>query len=246
MSMSTAFGDLTYQEIRKKADAGCLAVLATGCTEQQGPHLPVSFDTWLATAVAHGAAEQAAHRYGVDVLVLPTLPFGPTLEHRNFGSGNIHLTRELHEAVVSQVLVSLAIQGFRRIVVWRGCGGHDLHQAVARFNEQYAGRACAFLPDLPYHEIWCRIGDPSNPGGHADAFATSLALHLRPEMVRAELIANLPQSAVDWSDPDLDFARYSASGVIGDPTTASAELGAKLWVAVVSEVARTIRDLAEK
>ena len=29
-------------------DAGCLAILPTGCREQQGPHLPVDFDTWFA------------------------------------------------------------------------------------------------------------------------------------------------------------------------------------------------------
>jgi len=57
-------------------------------------------------------------------------------------------------------------------------------------------------------------------------------------------IANLPQKPVDWDDPKLDFAHYSASGVIGDPTQASPELGARLWEAVISEVAGTLRDLA--
>ena len=42
------YGDLTYLEIRERADTGCLAVVPTGCTEQQGPHLPVDLDTWLA------------------------------------------------------------------------------------------------------------------------------------------------------------------------------------------------------
>src|SRR6266853_1930953 len=73
------------------------------------------------------------------------------------------------------------------LLIWRGCGRHDLRQTVERFNEQHSCRARAFLPDLPYHAIWWRIGDPTNPGGHADAFATSLALHLRPETVRREL-----------------------------------------------------------
>jgi hypothetical protein len=52
------------------------------------------------------------------------------------------------------------------------------------------------LPELPYHAIWCRIGNPANPGGHADAFATSLAVQL----------------VVDWNDPALDFARSSPTG----------------------------------
>ena len=49
---------------------------------------------------------------------------------------------------------------------------------------------------------------------------------------------------VDWQDPDLDFAHYSSTGVIGDPTHASAELGARLWEAAVESVADTLRNIA--
>jgi len=222
------FAELTAREIRHLAEQGCLAVVPTGCTEQQGPHLPVTFDTWLVETITRAAADATERRHGPRVLGLPALPFGPTPEHRGFGSGFIDLPRELHEAVVEHVLASLADQGFRRVVVWRGCGGHDLHPAVGHFNARYVGRARAVLPELPYHAIWCRIGNPAKPGGHADAFATSLALHLRPDMVRRELIANPSQLPVDWNDPALDFARSSPTGVIGDPTEASAELGARL------------------
>ena len=45
-------------------------------------------------------------------------------------------------------------------------------------------------------------------------------------------------------DPDLDFANYSSTGVIGDPTHASAELGARLWEVVVDDVAATLRSIA--
>jgi creatinine amidohydrolase len=52
-----------------------------------------------------------------------------------------------------------------------------------------------------------------------------LALHLRPEAVRRERIADPHNDRVDWDDPDLDFGRYSSTGVIGRPTVASAALG---------------------
>ena len=177
------FGDLTFQEIRERAEAGWMAVVPTGCTEQQGPHLPVDFDTWFVETVCLAAARQAAEKYGVNALVLPALPFGPTPEHRSYGSGYIHLPQETHEAVVSSILDSLAEQGFQRIVVWRGCGQHDLSDVVERFKAAHSGKSRAFQPHFPYHAIWCRIGDPSIPGGHADSFATSIALCLRPESI---------------------------------------------------------------
>ena len=238
------FEELTYQEIRSFAQSGALAVVPTGCTEQQGPHLPVGFDTWLVAELAKAAAQRALEKYGVEALVIPTLPFGPTPEHRNFGSGYIDLPQALHEAVIAQVLKSLAEQGFCRIIVWRGCGQHNLARIVMEFNETHHGQSKAFQPDLPYHRIWCQISDPAVPGGHADSFSTSLALFLRPESVRWELITDPKNDPVDWDDPNLDFARYSKTGVIGDPTHASAELGAKLWEAILENAGLSFREFA--
>ena len=238
------FGDLTYEDIRAEAEAGSLAVVPTGCTEQQGHHLPVDFDTWFAETVCAAAAERAEVSHGVRALVLPTMPFGPTPEHRNFGGGYIDVPHELHVAVISSVLGSLAAQGFRRIVVWQGCGQHRLDELVEQFNTSQMCQARAFLPAWPYHEIWCRLADPQIPGGHADSFSTSLALHLRPQCVRTDKIVNPDHPPVNWDDPNLDFAAYSSTGVIGDPTHASAELGAKLWRAVVEHAASVLNEIA--
>jgi creatinine amidohydrolase len=239
------FGDLTYEEIRERAGQGWLTVVPTGCTEQMGPHLPVDFDTWQAEHYCLAASERAASDFGVQSLVLPVMPFGPTPEHRNFSSGYIDIPKDLHESLVFAVLKSLAEQGFKKIIVWRGCGGHDLREAVKRFNRQYRRKAKAYLPGHPFHDIWCRRGNPDNPGGHADAFATSISLYLRPETVRTEKIFNPHSKEVDWADPNLDFSRYSETGVIGDPTEASVELGKKLWEAIIEEMALVFKSIAE-
>ncbi|MGH2450180.1 MAG: creatininase family protein [Candidatus Limnocylindria bacterium] len=244
IDQSVRFANLTYEEVRERAKAGALAVVPTGCTEQQGPHLPVGFDTLFSEAVAVAAAEELSGAAGIRVVVLPALPFGPTPEHRNYGAGYVDLPRELHDAVVRSVLESLADQGFRRIVLWRGCGGHDLRKVVEAFNSSQTGKAHAYLPQMPYHAIWCRVGEPDNQGGHADAFATSIALHLKPELVRRDRIERTAQRPIDWSDPQLDFARYSQSGVIGDPTIASAELGKRLWSEVIRETAAMLSGIA--
>ena len=240
------YGDLTYEEIRERAQQGWLAVVPTGCTEQQGPHLPVDFDTWFAEKVCLAASEKTAKDFKVHSLVLPAMPFGPTPEHRNYGSGYIDIPKELHEALLYNILKSLAEQGFQRVVVWRGCGQHDFKDTVARFNKEYEGKCRVYLPELPYHDIWMRTGDPKNPGGHADSFTTSIVMYHRPESVRTDKIVNPHSSEVDWQDPNLDFRKYSATGVIGDPTQASAELGNKLWDAIVGEVAGIFRNTVKK
>jgi creatinine amidohydrolase len=239
------FGNLTFDEIRKCADEGWLAIVPTGCTEQQGPHLPVDIDTWFVKTACLAASEYIEKEYSIYSLVLPVLPFGPTPEHKGFGSGYIDMPQEVHSAVIKSILNSLAEQRFRRIILWKGCGGHELSQVVAEFNEIHEGFCKTYYPELPYHEIWCKIGNPDVPGGHADSFITSISMHLRPEVVRNELISNPHNEPVDWKDPDLDFSRYSSTGVIGDPTKATDELGAELWEAVVKRLAGTIKEYAE-
>jgi creatinine amidohydrolase len=237
------YGDLTYLEIRKAAAAGWLAIVPTGCTEQQGPHLPVDFDSWLAERVCLAASARALHDFGIESVVLPTLPFGPTPEHRNFESGFIDLPQELHVKVMYAVLSSLADQGFKSIVVWQGCGQHQLTRVVVKFNEDYKGSSKACIPEQPYSAIWKQLGYGHIPGGHADSFATSIALHLRPELVKREEIVNPNNEEVDWSNPSLDFAEYSRTGVIGDPTQASEAIGERVWEELIKEVAKLFKHL---
>ena len=171
------------------------------------------------------------------------IPFGPTPEHKGYGSGYVNILHSVHEEYVYFVLVSLAEQGFRTIVIWRGCGEHQLHGAVDRFNARFRSQRVAYLPSTPYHDIWLRVGDPAVPCGHADRFATSIALYRRPEAVRRDEIPPPNSGNVDWADPHLDFTKYSQTGVIGDATQASAELGRMLWNEVISITAAIFRDV---
>ena len=102
------YGNLTYEEIRERASQDWLVIVPTGCTEQQGPHLPVDFDTWFVEQVCNAGSDKADRDHGVQSLVLPTIPFGPTPEHRNYGAGYIDVPIDLHDSLVLAILVSLA------------------------------------------------------------------------------------------------------------------------------------------
>jgi creatinine amidohydrolase len=236
------FGDCTYEEIAALAGDGAVAVLPLGCTEQQGPHLPVDFDTWFAEALVTAAADQAEAGGGVRVLVLPVLPAGPAPEHRSFGAGYLDLPVPVHEALVRAALDSLCAQRFAVTVVWRGCGGHDLRDVVAGYNEAGHGMR-VHLPEPPFGSLWSAAGGPAVPAGHADSFTTSIMLARRPHLVRADRIPG-PSREPDWSDPALDFGAYSGSGVIGDARHASRELGIRLWQSSVDWLAGFITGAA--
>ena len=139
--------------------------------------------------------------------------------------------------------MSLAEQDFSTIIVWRGCGEHRLQGAVDRFNAKFRSQCVAYLPSLPYRDIWLRAGDPAVPCGHADSFATSVALYRRPEAVRLDKIPLPNSGVVDWNNPHFDFTKYSETGVIGDATKVSAELGRRLWNEVVLTTAEIFWDI---
>jgi creatinine amidohydrolase len=72
-----------------------------------------------------------------------------------------------------------------------------------------------------------------------------VALSRHPEDVRR---SEIPGSSArpDWDEPQLDFTKYSTSGVIGDPSYASAELGSALWDVSVNELAEMLHQFAEQ
>lgn len=225
--------DLTFEELRDLAPQVRAVFIPLGCTEQQGPHLPTDFDTWMITALCDDIADRFQREHGGVVLVMPTLPFGPTPEHAGFGHGYVNLRQSTHEAVVEDVLESLAAQGFGTLLVWRGCGQHDLRAAIDRFNASH--RDCiAYQPVIDYGTVCDSAFGRPVPGGHADSFATSIRLYLNREAVRTERIGIPRLRPFDWG-PDLDFASISDTGVVGDPTQASTEAGARIWALCVGE-----------
>ena len=48
-------------------------------------------------------------------------------DHRGDG-GLVDLSQTTFESLLEDVLYSLVAQRFRRLVIWRGCGGHQLRQ----------------------------------------------------------------------------------------------------------------------
>ena len=237
------YTDFTYEELRDLLPSVDAAFIPLGCTEQQGPHLPTDFDTWMITRLCWEIADMLEGEHGQSVVVLPTSPFGPTPEHAGFGFGYVNLRQSTHEAVVEDVLESLATQGFQTLIVWRGCGQHNLKPVIDRFNASHE-RCAAYQPVIDYGAICDSAFGRPVPGGHADSFATSIRLHLDRDAVRMDKVREPTLQPFEWSD-DMDFASISDTGVIGDPTQASAEAGARIWEMCVREGVHLTRLLAE-
>jgi creatinine amidohydrolase len=126
------FGDLTFEEARL-----WLLMVPSRSYPLDAQSSRGRTCLWTTT---HGSRKtvrvDAAERVASDVsaVVLPALPFGPTPEHRSFGAGFIDIPVPAFNAYLAAILESMSDQRFSKILVWRGCGGHDLRDVVNSFN----------------------------------------------------------------------------------------------------------------
>jgi creatinine amidohydrolase len=221
-------GDLVDATWPETVGAGLLLV-PVGSLEQHGPHLPLDTDTAIAEAVTEGVADRLAEQ-GVPAWVAPPLALGASGEHQHF-AGTVSLgTEVLHQVVVE--LVRSARTWAERVVLVNAHGGNI--QALTRAVDQLVreGHAVGWLP--------CRT---ESVDLHAGRTETSLMLHLRPGAVRLDLAEAGDTRPLAEILPDLltgGVAAVSPSGVLGDPTGATAEEGEQVLAAMVEEIVTAV------
>ena len=210
-----------------------------GSTEQHGPHLPLDTDTRIAAAVAAAVATagdrdvlaEVGADTGAGLLVAPAIPYGASGEHQGF-PGTISIGTDALGALLIEYVRS-AGDWARRVVFVNGHGGNveALRTAVPVLRSE--GRDAAWCG--------CTVEGADAHAGHTE---TSVLLHLCPEQVGAYDAVTGNCEPLAGLMPRLrtgGVAAVSASGVLGDPGTATAEAGARYLAAMVTDCARRVR-----
>ncbi|TAJ46970.1 MAG: mycofactocin biosynthesis peptidyl-dipeptidase MftE [Herbiconiux sp.] len=211
-----------------------LVLVPIGSTEQHGPHLPFDTDAAIATAVAQGAAD-ALERAAVgaaSVVVTPALNFGASGEHQAF-AGTVSIGHEALRFVIVELVRSLSTWA-GRIVFVNAHGGNV--PTLASAVPQMLGEG---------HDVgWLPCAAPG-ADAHAGRTETSLMLWLRPSAVASPLPeagATAPMAELLPKLTSGGVTAVSPTGVLGDPTGATAEEGAALLATMVADA--TSRVLA--
>ncbi|MFD3460161.1 mycofactocin biosynthesis peptidyl-dipeptidase MftE [Nocardia fluminea] len=203
---------LTSPEAGERAAAGVTLVIPLGATEQHGPHLPLSTDSDIASAVCRRAAAERG-----DLLIAPAVAYGASGEHAGF-AGTLSIGQAALELLVVELCRS-ATDTFSRIVLVNGHGGNveTLRRAVASLRSE-SRDVRLFSPRYG--------GDP-----HAGRTETSIQLALRPDLVRVELAEPGDRRPLAELLPLLragGVRACSRNGILGDPTGSNAGEGADL------------------
>jgi creatinine amidohydrolase len=204
--------DLSSPDAGRRAAVGALLAVPVGSTEQHGPHLPLSVDTDVAVELCRRLAVARP-----DVLVAPPIAYGSSGEHAGF-PGTLSIGQDALELLLVELGRSAALT-FDRLLLVSAHGGNAAPVARAVERLRFEGRDVrAFAPRWD--------GEP-----HAGLAETSMLLALTPERVDMAAAAPGDRRPLAETLPLLragGVRAVSPSGVLGDPTGATAEQGRAL------------------
>ncbi|OMB90794.1 mycofactocin system creatininase family protein [Mycobacterium colombiense] len=222
----SVLGELGAATSSQLSSTSASVLVPLGSTEQHGPHLPLDTDTRIATAVAGGAQARLGHEW----LVAPAIAYGASGEHQSF-AGTISLGTEALTLLLVEYGRSAAGWA-RRLVFVNGHGGNveACRRAVALLRTE--GRDVGWSP--------CLTAGGDAHAGHTE---TSVLLHISPAVVRTEQsvagnTAPLPELLGSMRRGGV--AAVSPVGVLGDPTTATAAEGKRIFAEMVDGCVRRV------
>lgn len=232
---------MSWKDVDTLERDSTLIIIPTGAIEQHGPHLPLDTDIFNATAISEAVAEHFTHGEK-RVLVAPPIWWGTSPHHLGY-PGTLSLRNETFANIITEVVSSLMGHGFYRFLVINGHGGNagNLTATISQMKQDLSISIVTLSYWTMIKQTLIDIGtSPIGGMGHACEMETSLALHLRPELVRMDLaIAEMPNEMTSWSRTDfrqggpvgipLDFKRNTQQGIMGDPTVATAQKGKRIF-----------------
>jgi creatinine amidohydrolase len=253
----TRLAEMTWMELAERIEHDPpIVIIPVGATEQHGPHLPLGTDVILPNTVAMRVAAD------LGAIVAPAVPYGyksqPKTGGGNHFPGTISLDGATLVAVLRDLVNEFARHGVRKIVL---LDGHMENQwfiveaidLVLR-DQRREGVRDLRVVKLGYWDFINKASeavlfegrDFSWPLEHAAVMETSVMLHLRPDLVRADRISD--HAAAEFPPYDIypfDLAPIPADGVLSSAASASAAKGQAVVEQIVRDIAAALRKAFE-
>jgi creatinine amidohydrolase/Fe(II)-dependent formamide hydrolase-like protein len=242
------WGELTWPEARDRFQQVDIALLSVGAIEQHGPHLPLDTDAFDADYLARQVAEACSDP---KPLVLPNIPYGVSYHHDEF-QGTVSISNDSLAKLVYDIGMSVALNGIKKLVIINGHGGNSpaLNHAAQMINRDAHIFVCVDTGETSDVDIYSLVETPNDV--HAGEIETSTSLAIRPQLVKMD---QAHREVPEFSSRYLDFTsnrgvswyaytrKISNSGVMGDPTKASAAKGKQIWETMITHLVALVEDL---
>lgn len=211
-------------------------ILPIGTIEAHGPHAPLGTDVLIPQRLADHLERQLSGR----VWILPAVPFGSTWHLKDF-PGSIDVPSRIFADYVHAIISSFARWGVKNVVFLNGHGGNNTalnEAAISLVDEGLRVLVSNYWMD--YREAIAQI----TPGvGHAGEDETSLAMAVDASTVELDLAGdNVDLEASRLRFPNMGRGMYP-NAYSGDPKSASAEKGERLFELISTRLVQEITAL---
>jgi creatinine amidohydrolase len=241
------FAYLSWKEVDALPRESTLLILPTAAIEQHGHHLPLATDTLINNLLLGEALSRIPDE--LPIYALPPVCYGKSNEHIGF-PGTLSLSAGTFLAVVRDLGASIAAAGFKKVVLYNTHGGNtSLVDVLARDLRAEFGLRMFSLFGSGGASFEGVSAQERAYGFHAGEIETAFLLHATPELVNVGDYTTNYIARVDHPEllkPEGSLANFAwltkeiaPSGVLGDPTPATAENGER-WA---NEAAAKIAEI---
>jgi creatinine amidohydrolase len=249
--MENRFEYLTSEELRERIAQKPLLVMGIGTIEEHGAHLPTGTDLFITQRFMDDFAARLSANGRIPFLTLPAIWTGYSAREMQRWPGTIRMRSRTVMDMMREIVGSLCEMGFEKILILNGHGHHtELLRVVAREVADDHGVYPAvsnflYLGAKEYNEVRKGEAGSSIHGGEDE---TSVMLHYgydcHPDLYtdvdhvtyHTDFMAGdnfIGSTKVFWSTWNY---HPSKTGLLGDPTHASAETGKVLIEACLDKL----------
>jgi len=245
----------SWQEISEMEREDRVVLIPLGSTEQQGFHLPLGVDTYVAEKIAVDAAQKTG------ALVAPIIPFGYSAWFMEY-PGTITLKMETLIQLIREYCESLITHGFRKFIFINGHRGNSpAIDVIAREFKLHYDLTLAMV------EVWAVANAlakrceslQEKVFKHGGEVMTSIMMAIDPDLVdmkraKTEYLKSTKHpfeikstlGPAEFQGIPVNFyekaRRCTATGTMGDPMAANPETGKWLLSEIESFLERMIKN----
>ncbi len=227
-----------------------VVVLPWGAIEPHNYHLPYLTDAYLSHEIAKASAQLAFEKAGKLCMVMPPIYLGS----QNPGQWEmpfcIHTNYETQKAILTDIVTSLHIQGFYKLLIVNGHGGNTFKSMIRDLAVKMPD---FFILSTEWFGIVPKEGYfEEEVDDHAGEQETSVLMHFFPELVKLKTAGkgtSKPWSMQSMNDKiawaPRNWQQVSNDTGIGNPMKATAEKGRRYAEEVAKRLADLLIELAD-
>lgn len=240
---------MTWPEAAERFAEGAVVVVPVGAIgKEHGHHLPLNTEYLIVKELTGRLVSS------LPIVAAPIVTFTYSPVFKGY-PGSQHLSADCFMQMMRELLSNLVAQGAKQIAIVNSGDSTEgpLRLVINQFFDETSIRVGLSNLRVLGRELDSIL--EQDQGGHADERVTSMMLAIAPETVRMERTRpdygrrSRPGNRVftqpvrfsgDKTAEDID---YSATGIIGDPTLATAKKGKRLLNEITEQLTDGLREL---